>query len=298
MSLPFQIVYAEGYDLHLGDHVFPSVKFRLIRERLLADGFADTADFVEPQPATMEDVLRVHTREWATALRHGTLTYQQIQRLEIPYSSRMVDAFFLATGGTILAAHNALRDRVGVNLSGGFHHAYPDHGEGFCALHDVAIAIRALQADGSIRRAMVVDVDVHHGNGTAAIFSHDESVLTLSIHELDNYPFHKPFSDIDIPLARGTGDAEYLRILERALTPALTQFRPDLVMYIAGSDPYREDKLGGLALSIEGLAARDKLVFGVARAQGIPIAMTLAGGYALLLQDTITIHANTVKAAL
>lgn len=295
--LPFQIVYHEGYDLSLGDHVFPSVKFRLIRQRLLEEGFAEAGDFVEPAPASLEEVQRVHTREWAHALRYGTLTYSQILKLEIPYSSRMVDAFFLAAGGTTLAARNALRDGVGVNLSGGFHHAFAHYGEGFCALHDVAIAIRALQHEGQIERAMVVDVDVHHGNGTAAVFAGDASVFTYSIHQRENYPDVKPPSSLDVHLPDGLGDGDYLRQLRRTLWPAMQHFRPQLLMYVAGSDPYREDKLGGLSLTLEGLAERDAMVFEMARQLGVPVAVTLAGGYAVLLQDTVTIHANTVKAA-
>ena len=295
--LPFQLVYHDGYDLSLGDHVFPSVKFRLIRARLLEEGVALPGDFVEPAPAGMEDVQRVHTREWAHALRYGTLTYGQILRLEIPYSSRMVDAFFLAAGGTTLAARNALRDGASVNLSGGFHHAFAGHGEGFCALHDVAIAIRALQREGLIERAMVVDVDVHHGNGTAAIFAGDPTVFTYSIHQFANYPEEKPPSNIDVHLPDGLGDADYLRKLERTLAPAIKGFRPQLLMCVAGSDPYLEDKLGGLALTLEGLRRRDALVFRLAHEAGVPVAVTLAGGYAVLLQDTVTIHANTVKAA-
>ena len=297
MPLPFQIVYHDGYDLSLGDHVFPSVKFRLIRERLLEDGLAAWPDFVEPAQASIEEVQRVHTREWTHALRHGTLTYSQILKLEIPYSSRMVDAFFLAAGGTELAARQALARGIGVNLSGGFHHAFPDYGEGFCALHDVAIAIRGLQHEGLIERAMVVDVDVHHGNGTAAVFAGDPSVFTYSIHQFDNYPDVKPPSNLDVHLPDGTGDAAYLRMLERTLRPVLEGFRPQLLMYVAGSDPYLEDKLGGLALTMDGLAQRDALVFRLARAAGVPVAVTLAGGYAVLLRDTVTIHGNTVKMA-
>ena len=295
--LPFKICYSDGYDLNIGTHVFPAVKFRLIRERLLQEGVASVDDFVEPAPAAMEDVLRVHTREWAFGLRNGTITYHDILRLEIPYSSRMVDAVLLAAGGSIEAARLALRDGVGVNLTGGFHHAFAGHGEGFCALNDVAIAIRALQARGEIQRAMVVDVDVHQGNGTAAIFRHDPSVFTLSMHQWENYPETKPFSNIDVHLPDGTGDATYLKLLERVLVPALDGFKPDLICYVAGSDPYLEDKLGGLALTIDGLRQRDELVYGLARARRVPVMMTLAGGYAVLVGDTVTIHTNTVKAA-
>ena len=190
--LPFHLVYHDDYDLHLGKHVFPSQKFRLIRERLLADGFAVPEDFVAPEPASDEDLLLVHQPGWVERLKHGRLTYEEILQLEIPYSPEMVRAFCLAAGGTTLAAHLALREGVGYNVGGGFHHAFPDHGEGFCALNDIAVGIRKLQQEGKITRAMVVDCDNHHGNGTAAIFAGDPSVFTLSIHQYNNYPARKP----------------------------------------------------------------------------------------------------------
>jgi acetoin utilization deacetylase AcuC-like enzyme len=201
--LPFKLVYHPGYDLNLGDHVFPARKYRLIHDQLLDEGFAEPMDFVEPRPASDEEILLVHERGWVQRLKTGTLTPSEILRLEIPYSKPMVDAFWLATGGTILAARNALADRVGFNIGGGFHHAFPDHGEGFCAIHDVAVAIRALQHERRIERALVLDCDVHHGNGTAAIFAGDRSVMTLSMHQFDNYPSEKPPSVIDIHLKDG-----------------------------------------------------------------------------------------------
>lgn len=295
--LPFNLVYSDGYDLNLGEHVFPSQKYRLIRDRLLSDGIASPEDFVEPQPASDEQILLVHKPEWVRKLKTGTLSYREVMRLEIPYSKQMVDAFWLAVGGTILASRRALRDRIGFNIGGGFHHAFPGHGEGFCAIHDVAVAIRTLQHEGSIERAMVVDCDVHHGNGTAGIFGNDDSVFTLSIHQLDNYPDEKPPSTVDINLQNGAGDEDYLRQLGAALSSALREFRPDLVMYIAGADPYRGDQLGGLTLTIEGLRSRDRLVFETALTGGIPVAVTLAGGYAHNVNDTVMIHCNTVRGA-
>jgi acetoin utilization deacetylase AcuC-like enzyme len=288
-----KLVYHAGYDLSLGDHVFPSIKFRLIHEQLAREGFVS----VEPSPASMDDLMRVHTREWASGLRYGTLSYHQILQLEIPYSSRMVDAKLLAAGGTILAARLALAHGVAANIGGGFHHAFAGHGEGFCAVNDIAIGIRALQHEGLIQRAMVLDLDVHQGNGTAAIFADDSSVFTISLHQLANYPERKPFSNIDAHLPDGLGDRDYLRFLKRLFAGALRGFRPDLLVYVAGSDPYGEDKLGGLALTLDGLRDRDELVFRLAREAGVPAAITLAGGYALLLQDTVTIHANTIRAA-
>jgi acetoin utilization deacetylase AcuC-like enzyme len=295
--LPFNLVYHPGYDLNLGEHVFPSRKYRLIRDRLLADAFASPEDFVEPQPAPDEDILAVHNPDWVHRLKTGTLTYYDILKLEVPYSRKMVQAFWLAAGGTTLAARLALSNGVGFNIGGGFHHAFPDHGEGFCAIHDVAVAIRRLQKDGLILRAMVVDCDVHHGNGTAAIFAADASVFTLSIHQLNNYPSEKPPSDIDIDLADETGDDEYLERLRAALVPALVEFRPGLLLYVSGADPYYQDQLGGLSLTLEGLKARDRLVFSCALMHHVPVAVALAGGYAVDLDDTVTIHANTARAA-
>jgi acetoin utilization deacetylase AcuC-like enzyme len=229
-------------------------------------------------------------------LKTGTLTEAEIVKLEIPYSREMVEGFWLATGGTILACRNALRDRIGFNIGGGFHHAFRSHGEGFCAIHDVAIAVRALQHEQVIRKGLIVDCDVHHGNGTAAIFAGDRSVLTLSIHQFNNYPSEKPPSVIDVDLRDGVEDAEYLDRLAGALRVAMS-FAPDLLIYVAGADPYREDQLGGLALTIEGLKRRDLLVFETALAQSVPVAVVLAGGYARDTNDTVTIHCNTAKAA-
>jgi len=295
--LPFKLVYHEGYDLNLGAHVFPSKKYRMIRDRVLADGFAEPDDFVAPEPAADEELLLVHQRGWITRLKNGTLDYLELLKLEVPYSQKMVEAFWLAAGGTTLAARLALESGVGFNIGGGFHHAFPGHGEGFCAINDVAVAIRKLQGENKVGRAMVVDCDVHDGNGTAAIFATDASVFTLSIHQLNNYPSIKPPSNIDIELDDGVGDEEYLAALSDELENAMREFRPDLVMYVAGADPYREDQLGGLALTKEGLKSRDRLVFESAREIGAPVVVTLAGGYAIRVEDTVEIHANTAKVA-
>src|SRR5882762_4706451 len=295
--LPFKLVYHERYDLNLGPHVFPSQKFRLIYEMLLREGIASKEDFLRPNPASDEDLLRVHTADWVRKMKTGTLTASEVMKLEVPYSKELAEAVWLAAGGTILAGQSALRDGFGANLSGGFHHAYPGHGEGFCMLHDIAIAIRALQARGSIRTAMTVDTDVHHGNGTAAIFANDASVYTLSIHQENNYPMPKPPSDLDIGLEDGTRDAEYLDALEEGLIHSLKTMTPDLIFYVGGADPYREDQLGGLALTMEGLQKRDRLVFEHARRRGIPVGSTMAGGYARRVEDTVRIHVNTIVAA-
>jgi len=224
------------------------------------------------------------------------LRFDELLRLEIPYSKEMVDAVWLATGGTILAARNALRDRIGFNIGGGFHHAFADHGEGFCPINDVAIAIRALRHVGKIERALVVDCDVHHGNGTAAIFAGDRSVLTLSLHQFNNYPAEKPPSTIDIHLRDGVDDEEYLNRLRGALKVVMG-FAPNIVFYLAGADPYAEDQLGGLSLTMEGLERRDRLVFETALAASVPVAVVLAGGYARDTDHTVRIHRNTARVA-
>ncbi|HUI74827.1 MAG TPA: histone deacetylase, partial [Candidatus Acidoferrum sp.] len=291
--LPFKIVYHPRYDLNLGPHVFPSQKFRLIYEMLLSEKIAEPQDFLQPERATDEDLLRVHTKEWVHKLKSGTLTASDVMKLEMPYSPELAEAVWLAAGGTILAAQCALRDGFGCNLSGGFHHAFPNHGEGFCAIHDVAVAVRRLQADGAIRKAMVIDTDVHHGNGTAFIFREDPTVFTLSIHQENNYPGHKPPSNVDLNMWDRAGDEEYLGALLPALEKALDEFQPEMVFYVGGADPYCEDQLGGLDLSKKGLQVRDRRVFEEARKRGIPVTTTLAGGYARKVEDTVRIHVNT-----
>jgi acetoin utilization deacetylase AcuC-like enzyme len=295
--LPFKLIYHEGYDLNLGGHVFPSQKYRLIADLLASEGIALPDDFLRPEPASDADILRVHTPEWVNKLKNATLTPSDLMKLEVPYSRELVIAFWLAAGGTILAAEAASLDGFGCNIGGGFHHAYPNHGEGFCAIHDVAVAIRKMQADGIIRKAMVVDTDVHQGNGTAAIFVHDTSVFTLSIHQWNNYPALKPASTVDLNMDDRTGDAEYLATLLPAVREALEKFRPDMLFYVGGADPYKEDQLGGLSLTMNGLKTRDQSVFEEARQRGIPVVTTLAGGYARHVADTVHIHINTILAA-
>jgi acetoin utilization deacetylase AcuC-like enzyme len=295
--LPFKLVYHPRYDLNLGAHVFPSQKFRLLYELLLREEIATPEDILQPDRATDQDLLRVHTPEWVDKLKNGTLTASEVMKLEVPYSPELAEAVWLAAGGTILAGQLALREGFASNLTGGFHHAYANHGEGFCALNDVAIAIRRLQYDQLIKKAMVVDTDVHHGNGTAHIFRGDDSVFTLSIHQLHNYPADKPPSNVDLNLDDGVEDQEYLSILLPAVEKSLEEFRPDILFYVGGADPFCEDQLGGLCLTKAGLKARDMNVFTISRRRKIPIATTLAGGYARRVQDTVRIHANTILAA-
>jgi acetoin utilization deacetylase AcuC-like enzyme len=249
-------------------------------------------------PASDEDILRVHSQDYLYKLKTGSLTRAEVMRMEVPYSTELIEACWLAAGGSILSARRALEESFSANLGGGFHHAYPDHGEGFCVIHDVAVAIRKMQADGAIERAMVVDTDVHQGNGTAAIFGGDETVFTMSIHQEHNYPYPKPPSTVDVNLPDGMGDADYLAILEKYLHRSFDEFSPQLLFYVAGADPYGEDQLGGLALTMEGLARRDALVMGYAQRNQVPTAVTLAGGYARKLDDTVSIHVNTIKAAI
>ncbi len=322
--LPFKLIYSDHYFLPIGAHVFPAEKYRRVHDQLIRDGVAELPDFVDPRPAADQDILLVHTPQYVHKLKTGTLSPREEQEMEIPYSPELVRAFWLAAGGSILAADQALRDRVGFNIGGGFHHAFSDHGEGFCMINDVAVAIRRLQRDGKIRTAMTVDCDVHHGNGTAAIFAgtrtpsdplpstsaalnpapagkmrhaHADDVFTISLHQHNNYPAWKPHSSIDVDLPDGIGDDDYLAWLDNALSSGLRQFDPELICYVAGADPYREDQLGGLALTLQGLKRRDELVFRVAKARNIPVMVTYAGGYARKVEDTVTIHCNTVIAA-
>ena len=295
MVLPFPLVYSEQYNLELGEHVFPARKYGLIREKLLADGVASATDFVEPSASELEDLLLVHDAAWIDKLRFGKLSLAEAMRLEIPVSRTMLDGLWKMTGGTLLAARHALQHGIGFNIGGGFHHAFRSHGEGFCAIHDVAVAVRRLQKDGAIRKALIVDCDVHHGNGTASIFADDASVYTFSIHQKNNYPFEKPPSTLDVQLEDLTCDGEYLEQLEVALDRVFAAFDPDLVFYLAGADPYAEDQLGGLLMTQDGLAKRDRLVF--RKSQGKPVAVVLAGGYAHRTADTVAIHCNTVREA-
>ena len=290
-----KIVWSPGYQLDIGSHVWPTVKYERIRGRLLTEGRVGPDDFVEPEPASWDDLALVHTPEFLRKARAGELTPEEVARLEIPSSPALTEGFRLMAGGTLCAAALALDEGLAVHLGGGLHHAFAGHGEGFCLFNDVAVAIRRLQGDGRIARAAVVDCDVHQGNGTAAIFQGDASVFTFSIHQQHNYPLHKSESDLDIGLADGACDEIYLHDLDLAL-PEVMASKPDLVCYLAGADPYEQDQLGGLRLSLEGLRHRDQMV--LEAAGRVPVAIVLAGGYARRLDDTVTIHTNTVLEAL
>jgi len=250
---------------------------------------------VEPEPASWEQLALVHTPDYLAKMRDGTMTREDVAALELPWSQEMVDGFRTMVGGTIQSAVIGLQSSVAVHIGGGLHHAFPNHGEGFCPFNDVAIAARVVQQRG-VQRIAIVDLDVHHGNGTAFIFESDPRVFTFSMHQQHNYPMWKPRSTLDIGLADGTHDATYLRELERAL-PQVVAHRPQFVFYLAGADPYEDDQLGGLRLTKDGLRRRDRVVIETVRGIGVPLVVTLAGGYARRVEDTVAIHAATIEEA-
>jgi acetoin utilization deacetylase AcuC-like enzyme len=289
------VVYSPQYDIHIGRHVYPTAKYRLVHDALLRSAAAEF-QFVEPEPAPWADLALAHTAEYLNSLRAGTLTDDEIQRLELPWSPAILDGFRLMTGGTIVAARLARESGIAVHLGGGFHHAFADHGEGFCLFNDVAVALLVQRRAGAIRRAAVVDLDVHHGNGTAAIFGGDPSVFTFSMHQERNYPAWKPRGSLDVGLEDGCGDDEYLARLADGLRATIAS-GPEMIAYLAGADPYADDQLGGLSLTREGLRRRDRLVLDAAAHAGIPVVILLAGGYARRLADTVAIHVATVEEA-
>jgi acetoin utilization deacetylase AcuC-like enzyme len=319
------VIYSPRYRIDIGPHVFPTEKFARVHARLLDGRVIHPSDVVEPEPATWEDLALVHTAEYLAKMRDGTMLPEDIAQLELPWSREMVEGFRLMVGGTIRAARlacGAVHDdrtqntqntrqtqrknvsasstayagsalNVVCHIGGGFHHAFPNHGEGFCAFNDVAVAARVLQASG-LERIAIVDLDVHHGNGTAFIFESDPRVFTFSMHQQHNYPMWKPRGTLDIGLADGTRDAAFLRELTRGLA-AVMAHAPQCVFYLAGADPYEDDQLGGLRLTKDGLRQRDRLVIDTVRGAGIPLVITLAGGYARRVEDTVAIHAATVE---
>ena len=292
------VVWCPHYEVDIGDHVFPVEKYRLIKERLEASGALSSADLRTPQPAEVEDVLRVHTRSYWTKIAEGAFTPNEERLLELPFSPELREASLLCAGGTTLAGHLAISQGRSVHLGGGFHHAFADHGEGFCLLNDVAIATATLLDAQEVDRILIVDLDVHHGNGTASIFANEPRVFTFSIHHQWNYPALKPPGDLDIGLDDGVGDEEYMQLLREHLPRVLEEHRPHLILYLAGADPYEADQLGGLGLSLEGLRERDEFVLNTATEAETAVAVTLAGGYAIRPSDTVAIHCGTVEAAL
>jgi acetoin utilization deacetylase AcuC-like enzyme len=285
-----QLVYSPAYEIALPGHIWPTAKYRLVAERLRGK---PAFTVVEPRRAAWHDLALVHTAEYLAKLRRDTLTREDIATLELPWAPALADGFRLMVGGTIDAASVALDDGIAAHIGGGLHHAFANHGEGFCPLNDVAVAVRVLQRDGRIRRAAIVDLDVHHGNGTAMIFERELQVFTFSMHQQHNYPLFKPRGDLDIGLEDGAGDARYLALLEQAL-PAVLASRPELIVYLAGADPFEGDRLGGLRLTKRGLVERDQLVIAAARAANVPLVTVLAGGYAADVQDTVDVHTATM----
>jgi acetoin utilization deacetylase AcuC-like enzyme len=278
-------------------HRFPIKKYELLRRRVAAEGLVSRAEINDPPPASGESLRRVHTDDYVTRLTLGQLTDAELRRLGFPWSPALVERSYRAVGGTCEAARAALERGIAMNLAGGTHHAFADRGEGFCVFNDVAVAIRMLQQEGRIERALVVDLDVHQGNGTHAIFAQDSSVFTFSMHARRNYPFAKVAGSLDLELADGAGDEEYLELLAETLPMALARARPDLAIYLAGADPHAGDRLGRLGLSLDGLARRDAMVLAVCREVGIPVAITIAGGYGRDIADTVQAHTNTVRVA-
>lgn len=294
---PFKFVYSSEYWMFdAGRHVFPIRKYRLLYERLLAQG-ARRDNFLAPEPARDEDLVRVHTARYLRKIQTGGLSQPERAALELPFSPGLVSFALLSVGGTILAVRQALADGLAFHLGGGFHHAFPDHGEGFCLLNDVAVAVEAALAERRAGRVLIVDCDLHQGNGTAAAFAGREDVFTFSIHQMDIYPSEKPPGTLDVGLWSGDGDVKYLAEVGSHVPRILEEFRPDLVLYVAGADPYEKDQLGGLRLSLNGLRERDRIVLESARRRRIPVAVVLAGGYAADIEDTVAIHLNTIREA-
>ena len=269
----------------------------MLRDRVLADGSVGADQMRDPPAATDEELLLVHTAGYVERFNTGRLDPAEVRRIGLPWSQELVERSRRAVGGTIAAARHALTHGVAMNLAGGTHHAFADHGEGFCVYNDIAVAIRVLQRDGLIARATVIDLDVHQGNGTHAILGADERVFTFSMHGGRNFPFHKVSGSLDMELADGTNDDEYLSKLAAVLPGILSRSAPDIVFYIAGADPHEGDALGRLSLTLSGLARRDAYVLFQCREVGIPIAITIGGGYGRRIEDTVAIHAETARIA-
>ena len=302
--------YSDTFVLPLpDDHRFPMAKYRLLRERLVADGILSAADLHVPDPVSIDQLALAHDRDYIDAVLNGTLPREMQRRIGFPWSEMMVERSRRSAGATLAAARDALgaaavrgRDAsdlsVAANLAGGTHHAFRDRGEGYCVFNDVAIAACALLGDGAIARAVVIDCDVHQGNGTASIFRDDPRVFTLSLHGEKNFPFRKEVSDRDVTFADGAGDEEYLRALEAHLPDILESHQPDIAFYLAGADPYEGDRLGRLKMTIAGLRERDRFVFHECRMRGIPVAVAMSGGYAPDVDAIVTIHSHTIQEAL
>jgi acetoin utilization deacetylase AcuC-like enzyme len=294
---PLKYIYSDDYwMLDIGRHVFPAKKYRMLYEQLLRMGVRKE-QFIPPVAAVDEEILLVHSPKYLKKLTSNRLSHAEILALELPFSEDILSFARLSAGGTITAAEIALEEGMAFHIGGGFHHAHADHGEGFCIFNDVAMAVEKLRRDNRIERAMVVDCDVHQGNGTADIFSDKDYAFTFSIHQMDIYPAKKPQSSMDVELWSGDGDMAYLEALREHIPSIYEDFRPDILFYLAGADAYERDQLGGLNISMAGLKDRDQLVIKHAGMKGIPLVIVLAGGYAFDVEETVAIHLNTVKTA-
>jgi len=292
------IFYTDVFVLPLPDgHKFPMSKYSLLRERVANSGLIDETQLKIPPAATDAQLLRAHSEDYLDAVKTGGLTYHQLRRIGFPWTPQMVERSRRSTGATIAAAESAVTSGWGVNLAGGTHHAFRDRGEGYCVFNDSVVAARHWQAEGRLQRVLIVDADVHQGNGTASLVRGDETIFAFSIHGEKNFPYHKEVSDLDLALPDGIGDDDYLAALEDGLQQALARSRPDLVMYLAGADPFEKDRFGRLKLTKQGLLERDRLVMEECRANGLPLTVAMAGGYAPDVQDTVDIHFATVSLA-
>jgi acetoin utilization deacetylase AcuC-like enzyme len=293
-----KIFYCDGFPLPLPPgNRFPIQKYVLLRQAVLAADLVAPEDLLVPQPATDEQIMRAHGDDYFERVKTGQLTPKEVRRIGLPWSAELVARARCSVGGTIGACRAAIRDGMAVSLAGGTHHAFRDHGQGFCVFNDGVIAARTVQAEGQVRRVAIIDCDVHQGNGTAAILVDDPTIFTFSIHGARNFPFHKERSDLDIELEDNTGDAAYLEALVAGLSRALRLADAELAIYLAGADPYAGDQLGRLALSKEGLAERDRLVFDLCRGSDLPVATVMSGGYGRRIEDTVDIHLETVRIA-
>lgn len=292
----YRVFYSPYYYAEIGEgHVFPIRKFEIAKDILIAEGTLLPEEIVAPDQVAIDDLLLVHTEDYISRLIEGRLTAKEIRKLGLPWSESLVRRSLHAISGTINASRRALVDGVSSNLAGGTHHAYPDRGEGFCVLNDVAVSIRVLQRERLASGFLIIDLDVHQGNGTAFIFQDSPEVFTFSMHGAKNFPLFKENSRLDIELADGTSDEEYLETLDHALD-RIRLHNADIIFYLAGADPYENDKLGRLKLTKEGLLRRDEAVLRFARDEGIPIVTTMSGGYAEQIADTVDIHCNTIRA--
>lgn len=286
-------VYSDKYCCDIGAHVFPVAKYSLLKQKLISELKLKETAFLESKPASIEEIQLVHTKEYVNDIINLKMT-QRTMCSELPLTKEIINAFMISVGGTILASNIALKSHFAFHIGGGWHHAFPDKAEGFCYLNDVAVAVRKLQKKKQVKKISVIDCDLHQGNGTAFIFGDDPDVFTFSIHQENLYPI-KQRSKLDIGLSDFADDSEYLRGLARGINEAVNNFKPEVVFYLAGADPYKEDQLGTLQITMDGLKKRDEMIIEACVKSNIPIIIALAGGYARETEDTVNIHLNTAK---